>query len=96
MSLMFGDSFFVLQDLPLDDEYNFSKSPSNPHVSHVSNTPSIIPHWNMNDDNYVYSMFVFLNKFLDPNSCMVLFHKYKPSVVRKIKLFLENNNFKIS
>jgi len=50
----------------------------------------------MNDDNYLYAMFGFINKFLDPNSCMVLFHKYKLHVVRKIKLFLENNNFKIS
>ncbi len=40
-----------------------------------------------------FSTFHVLNKYLEPNGCMVLFHEDSPRVIKNIMSFLENNNF---
>jgi len=40
-------------------------------------------------------MFSFVNKYQEPNGYMVLFHKDSPRIIRNIRSFLKNNNFKI-
>jgi hypothetical protein len=55
----------------------------------------MILHWNKLDDDFLLSMFGFVNKYMEPNGCMVLFHKDSPLVAKNIRSLLENNNLKI-
>ncbi len=55
----------------------------------------MVPHWNKFDDDFMFSMFWFVNKYLEPNGCMVLFHEDSPRITKNIMSFLKNNNFKI-
>lgn len=81
---------FSLQDPPLDKALVvFGDIPSNLHVSYVSSPLDMIYHLNNLDDKFFVSMFSFVNKYLEPNGCMVFFHEDSPRVAKNIKSFLE-------
>jgi len=58
-------------------------------------TLAMVLYRNKLDDDSLLSMFGFVNKYLEPNGYIVLFHKDSPRVAKNIRSLLENNNFKI-
>jgi hypothetical protein len=46
-------------------------------------------------NNYVVSIFGFANKYLDPNGCMLFFHDNDFWVLKDVKAYLEDYQFKI-
>ncbi len=55
---------------------------------------STIPKWNVRVDNYVISIFGFVDKYLAWDSCVLFFYD-DDRVLKEIKSYLENYNFKI-
>ncbi len=68
---------------------------SNLLVPHIPSPLEMVPRWNKFDDDFMLSMFGFVNNYLEWNGYMVLFHEDSPRITKNIKSFLKNNNFKI-
>ncbi len=64
-------------------------------VLHLLDLLSNIPKWNAKVDNYVASIFRFANKYLARDGCILFFYYDDFRVLRDIKSYLENYNFKI-
>jgi hypothetical protein len=56
----------------------FGDIPSNLLVPHISNPLKMAPHWNNLDDHVMFSMFGFVNKYLEANGYMVMLDKDFP------------------
>jgi hypothetical protein len=53
-------------------------------IPHISNPSKMVIHWNNLDDDVIFSMLGFVNKYLEPNGYMVLFYEDSPRVVKNI------------
>jgi len=85
-----------LQDSPKDKvNLIIAKVPRNLHVVHVLNPVSSIPKWNARVDNYIASIFGFANKYIAKDESIFFFYNDNFWVLRDIKSYLENYNFKI-
>jgi hypothetical protein len=84
------------QDSP-KDRANFiiAKVVGNLPIPHVLDHVSNIPKWNARVENYVISMFDFVNKYLVRNESILLFYDDDFCVLRNIKSYLEDYNFKV-
>ncbi len=51
-----------------------------------------IPLWNKWDEDYVVSIFNFVNKFLTCNGVVLLFRFDDPFILKEIQSYLENYN----
>jgi hypothetical protein len=90
------DHIELWQDSP-KDRANFIivEIPINLFVLHVLDPISNIPKWNARVDNYVVSIFGFVNKYLARDGFVLLFYDDDFHVLRDIKSYLEDYNFKI-
>ncbi len=68
--------------------------PRNLHVLHVLDPISNIPMWNVRMDNYIVSIFGFVDKYLARDGFVLLFYDVDFHVMRDIKSYLEDYNFK--
>lgn len=57
--------------------------------------PFLVPQWNTRTNNYVVSIFGFVDKYLYPNGCMFLFHDDNFWVLKDVKAYLEDCQFNI-
>lgn len=64
-------------------------------VPHLLDPISNIPKWNARVNNYVTSIFKFADKYLVRDGCVFSFYNDDFWVVKDIKSYLENYNFKI-
>ncbi len=69
--------------------------PRNFPIPHVLDNVLIIPKWNAKVDNYVTSIFGFANKYLVRDGCVFFFYNDNFGVLKDIKSYMENYNFKI-
>jgi hypothetical protein len=85
-----------LQNSPKDKaNLIIAKVPRNLHVVHVLNPVSSIPKWNARVDNYIASIFRFAGKYIARDESIFFFYNDNFWVLRDIKSYLENYNFKI-
>ncbi len=80
----------------LKDKADFiiAEVPGNLPIPHVLDLVLTIPKWNAKVDNYVVSIFGFVDKYLARDG-FVLFFYDDDRVLKKIKSYLESYNFKI-
>lgn len=69
--------------------------PRNLLISHLVDPISNIPKWKARVDNYVASIFEFVDKYLARDGCILFFYDDNFHVWRDIKSYIENYNFKI-
>jgi hypothetical protein len=68
---------------------------SNLHVLHVLDLVSSIPKWNVKVDNYIVPIFGFADKYVARDGSIFFFYDDDFQVLKNIKSYLENYNFKI-
>jgi hypothetical protein len=73
----------------------FAKVLGNLPILHLLDAISSIPKWNARVDNYVASIFIFVNKCLLRDGCVLFFNDDDFQVLKDIKSYLEYYNFKI-
>ncbi len=49
--------------------------------------------WNMQDEDYIVSIFDFADKFLTLDGDVLLFHLDDPLIFKEIRLYLDSYNF---
>ncbi len=59
-------------------------------ISHIFESLSFIPRWNMCVDNFIESIVVFDNKFLYDREVVVIMHGDDPHVLKETRSFLES------
>ncbi len=64
-------------------------------VLHMLEHISSIPKWNAKVDNYVTSIFGFADNYLTRDGCVLFVYNDNFWVLKDIKSYLENYNFKI-
>jgi len=64
-------------------------------VSHVLDLVSTIPKWNVRMDNYVISIFGFADKYLTKDGSIFFYYDDHFRVLKDIKSYMEDYNFKI-
>jgi hypothetical protein len=64
-------------------------------VPHLLDHVSSIPKWNAKVDNYVASISKFVDKYLARDDCVLFFYDDDFCILKNIKSYLENYNFKI-
>ncbi len=73
----------------------FVNIPRNLLVPLVFTIPSKIPIWNKQVDDYIISIFNFVEKFLTTNGVVLLFHLNDLQVVKEIRSYLGSYKFQI-
>jgi hypothetical protein len=64
-------------------------------ILHLLDVVFNIPKWNAKVDNYVASIFGFVDKYLTRDGCIFFFYNDDFRVLKNIKSYLENYHFKI-
>jgi hypothetical protein len=84
-----------LQDSPKDiTDLVIAQVLGNLPIPHVLDLVLPIPKWNARVDNYVVSIFGFVDKCIARDGCILFFYD-DDWVLKEIKSYLENYNFKI-
>jgi hypothetical protein len=85
-----------LQEFPKDRaRLIIVEVPGNLPILHLFDVVSNIPKWNAKVDNYVASIFGFVDKYVVRDGCILLFYDDDFCVLKDIKSYLENYDLKI-